>query len=646
MIINKVITNIKPREKNIFFYFFGTIFLFISSQSSLAQTEHNHVIEIQAYRLSPKLTNMPANVTVISRKDIENSTAYNVADLLSSYGLHVEQTAGPGSLSSIYLRGADPNFTLVLINGTKVNDPTNSRGGSFDFSSLDLATIDRIEIIRGPLSSTYGSDALSGVVNIITKEASSKAKATVNVVKGENGLHSASSTFSQQDDNFNLSVTGSYNDSGEQVRGTELVSRSGDFKGTWFHSDATSINWHARYYDNNASSFPEDNGGSSFTVIQDVEKKDVFESIANIELIHKFKNNAEFSLNSSVFHHEEDITSPGVAPGLRDPFGIPRNNSDSEFTRYAFTASAHFKPTQNITNVFGMNIEIEDGETDGFLDASGTFFPSNFDLKRTTHSMFTELEASIGQFITLQSGVRFDSPEDFSNRLSPNIGVNVQLPNTQTNFRINWGEGFKLPSFFALGNPIVGNPEIKPETSETFEIGVTTNLINNKAQINLNYFKQKFSNIVDFDAGPPPILMNRNQVTADGLEFAFAFDPTKNITTNTYINYVDTNIKGSSDDLLNRPEWRGGFTLNWKVNDNIRYNVNAIYVDDVEDSSIPTGRVTLQDYTRVNVSAIWAAFSNLDLIFAVDNLFDKEYEETIGNSAPDLTARFQVRGKF
>ena len=636
----------KLGKNNKVIYIFGMLFLLSSSLFALVHAKENHVVEIQAYRLSPKLTNTPANATVISRNDIESSTAHNVADLLSSYGLHVEQAAGPGSLSSIYLRGADPNFTLVIINGTKVNDPTNSRGGSFDFSSLDLATIDRIEIIRGPLSSTYGSDALSGVINIITKEASTKANATVNVEKGENGLHSASSTFSQQEDNFNLSVTGSYYDSGEQVRGTELVSRSGDFKGTWFHSESTSINWHTRYYDNNASAFPEDNGGSSFTVIQDVEKKDVFESLANIELIHKFKNNVELSLNSSVFHHEEDVTSPGVAPGLRDPLGIPRNNSDSEFTRYAFTASAHFKPLQNITNVFGMNIEIEDGETYGFLDVGGALIPSNFYLKRTTHSMFTELEAFIGSFITLQSGVRLDTPEDFSNRLSPNIGVNIQLPNTKTNFRINWGKGFKLPSFFALGNPIVGNPEIKPETSETFEIGVTTNLFNNHAQLNLNYFKQKFSNIVDFDAGPPPSLVNRNQVTADGLEFAFAFDPIKNLTTNTYINYVDTNIKGSSDDLLNRPEWRGGFTLNWEVNDKLRYNLNAIYVDDVEDSSIPTGRVTLKDYTRVNVSASWGAFSNLDLIFAVDNLFDEEYEETIGNTAPDLTARFQLRGTF
>ena len=609
------------------------------------QAEELDVVEIQAYRLSPALKHTPANVTVINRRDIDKHAARNVAELLTNYGLHVEQSAGSGSLSSIYLRGADPNFTLVLINGTKVNDPTNSRGGSFDFSSLDAETIERIEIVRGPLSSTYGSDALSGVINIITREPTAKTHASANLVKGENGLHAVSSTYAQQFDHFDFSITGSYNDSGEQVSNTELVSRSGDMKGTWQHSDATSIHWHARFYDSNARAFPEDSGGSSFAVLQDIEKRDVFESLANIELKHRFNDRAALSLKSAVFHHEEDTDSPGVAPGIRDPFGIPVNSSDSEFTRYAFTASGTFQPWQHVTSVVGVDVEAEEGETKGFLDFGGGLVPTNFDLNRTTQSVFTELEAFIGP-LTFQSGIRLDNPEEFSNRLSPNVGVNYNLPNTETNFRVSWGKGFKLPSFFALGNPIVGNPNIKPETSETLEAGVITNFLNDKGQVNLTLFTQKFENIVDFDAGPPPSLVNRNKVTAKGLELALSFNPVKNITSNTYINYVDTNIKGSQDALLNRPEWRGSFSLNWQATENLSYNVQAIYVDDVLDSTIPTGEQKLDDYTRVDVSATWSVFTNLDAVFAVDNVFDKEYEESIGNTAPGIAARLQIRGHF
>lgn len=628
----------------------GFIFLLVSSLSIYAQAAeksdvNTEVVEIQSYRLSPKLNNIPANVTVIHRKDIENDAAKNVAELLTHYGLHVEQAAGPGSLSSIYLRGADPNFTLVLINGVKVNDPTNSRGGSFDFSSLDIETIERIEIIRGPLSSTYGSAALSGVINIITKQADAKAQASAKVSKGENGHNSISSTFSQDSDHYKYSITGAYNDSGEQVSGTELESRSGDVTGAWYFSDATQLKFHTRLYESDGSSFPEDSGGSEFAVNREVDKRDVFESVSNFELIHNVNNLLDLSFKGSLFHHEEDITSPGVAPGVRDPFGIPINNSDSEFTRYAFTTSGLITPANNVTSVVGLNVEIEEGDTKGLLDFGFAQMPTDFDLDRTTYSAFTEVEVFLGAF-SLQSGLRADMPEDFSNRISPNIGLKYQLPNLNSNLRMNWGKGFKLPSFFALGNPIVGNAEIKPETSETFELGLDTNILNDKGQVNVTLFTQEFENIVDFDAGPPPSLVNRSKVNAKGVEFALSLFPTNTLSSRMFINYIDTNIKGSEDELLNRPEWRGSFSLNWQVKDNLSYNLNAVYVDDVEDSAIPTGRVTLDDYTRVDVSAVWGAYSNLDLIFGIDNLLDSDYEETIGNTAAGIAARFQLRGKF
>ncbi len=624
----------------------GLIILLVCNFILDIHAKDSNVVEVQSYRLTPKLNNIPANVTVINRKDIENDSAQNVAELLTHYGLHVEQTAGPGSLSSIYLRGADPNFTLVLINGVKVNDPTNSRGGSFDFSSLDIQTIERIEIIRGPLSSTYGSDALSGVINIITKEPEVSTNTTVNIVKGENGLHSLASTFSNQTDNFNFSVTGSYNDSGKQVSGTELKSQSGDLKGAWFFSDATHIKFHSRYYDSDGSSFPEDSGGSAFAMNREVDKRDVFEFMNSIELLHQLNKRLDLSFKGSLFHHEEDITSPGVAPGLRDPFGIPRNEADSEFTRYTFTASADYMLNQNTKSIFGANLEIEDGQTDGFLDFGGPLAPTSFKLNRSIYSIFTETQASLGRYVTLQTGLRFDMPEQFSDRLSPNVGLNFEVPNTQSNVRLNWGKAFKLPSFFALGNPIVGNENIKPETSETFELGIDTNLFNDKGQVNVTFFTQEFENIVDFDAGPPPKLVNRSKVNAKGMELAIALFPANKLSSRMFVNYTDTNIKGSEEELLNRPEWSGSFSLNWQVKNNISYNLNATYVDDVKDSSIPTGRVTLDDYTRVDVSAMWNAYTNLDLIFAVDNLFDTDYEETIGSSAAGIAARVQLRGNF
>jgi vitamin B12 transporter len=111
-----------------------------------------------------------APVTVISREQIAAQQATSVTELLRQVpGVHINQSGARGGVSSVYVRGSDPNFTVVLIDGIKVNDPTNSRGGSFDFSTLSTDNIARIEIVRGPLSAVYGSDALGGVINIITR---------------------------------------------------------------------------------------------------------------------------------------------------------------------------------------------------------------------------------------------------------------------------------------------------------------------------------------------------------------------------------------------------------------------------------------------------------------------------------------------
>ena len=128
-------------------------------------------VVVTASRIPGTLADTTASVTIISQSDIAARSPASVTELLRQVpGMHVDQPGGRGSTSSVYIRGSDPNYTLVLMDGIVVNDPTNNRGGSFDFSTLDIEHIERIEIVRGPLSAVYGSNALGGVINIITRE--------------------------------------------------------------------------------------------------------------------------------------------------------------------------------------------------------------------------------------------------------------------------------------------------------------------------------------------------------------------------------------------------------------------------------------------------------------------------------------------
>ncbi|MBC8027919.1 MAG: TonB-dependent receptor, partial [Steroidobacteraceae bacterium] len=127
-------------------------------------------IVVTGSRVATAPSDLAANVTVLTREDFDVEKPTKLADVLRrAAGVHIDQVGGRGGTGSLYLRGADPNYTLVLVDGVRVNDPTNARGGSFDFSLLDVIDVERVEIARGPYSAVYGGDALAGVINIVTR---------------------------------------------------------------------------------------------------------------------------------------------------------------------------------------------------------------------------------------------------------------------------------------------------------------------------------------------------------------------------------------------------------------------------------------------------------------------------------------------
>ena len=130
-----------------------------------------------------------SNVSVIDEETIQARNPGSVVDLLRDFpGLFVQQSGGRGSVVSLFTRGAKPNFTLVLLDGVKANDPTNTRGGSYDFSTLDLNDIERIEFVRGPASAVYGSDAVGGVINIISRRGGALPDAALTAEGGSFGF--------------------------------------------------------------------------------------------------------------------------------------------------------------------------------------------------------------------------------------------------------------------------------------------------------------------------------------------------------------------------------------------------------------------------------------------------------------------------
>jgi len=589
-----------------------------------------------------------ANATVIDMEQIDASQASSVAELLRQVpGLHIDQPGGRGGVSSVYIRGGDPNYTVVLIDGVKVNDPNNSRGGSFDFSTLNTDNIEKIEIVRGPLSAVYGSDAMSGVINIITRKGSQKPAVDVEASGGGFGY---ARTFVRTEgtagEKLDYAISGSYLDNGEPVEGSSFVNQTVMGNAGLVLSSSMDVRTVMRYSGSDNESFPDDSGGSLFAALRDRDQREIEEMSWGLELNHEASQKWNYQIDWEIFYRHEDAFSPGVAPGVRDPFGIPVNSADNYFRRYGLKWTNRFQFTEKLNSSIGLQGLYEDGSSRGRIELGGPATPTQFDLQRKILAPFFEFQYSPYSDLALHAGVRVDIPEEFKSEVSPRIGAVYNIKSTGTALKVNWGEGFKLPSFFSLGNSIVGNPGLLPETNWSVDAGIVQLFWNNRGSLSATYFHSTFSNAIDFDEGPPPKLVNRSEIVAGGVEMGVNIKPSSKLRLAGHLTYLETKILGTSEELRNRPKWRGGLSLIWNIKPALIMNLDSVTVGEVFDSSVPTGDVTLDAYTRLDLAVTWEPKPTWRVFLAVDNFLNEDYQEFVGFPAPGITPRVGLRKTF
>lgn len=593
------------------------------------------------------LAQSPASVTVITQEEIEAKQESSVTELLRQVpGLHIDQAGGRGSVSSVYLRGGDPNYTVVLMDGVKVNDPTNSRGGSFDFSTLSTDNIERIEIVRGPLSSVYGSDAMTGVIQIISLRGTDEPVSRWEVAGGRLGhLRTLAQTRGKRD-RLDYSLSGSYLDNGEPVEGSEFIHKSFNANGGVPLSNATEIRSVLRYADSHLEAFPDDSGGPRFAVLNGVDRRDANEFTFGIDFSHSLLPSWNAALHAGYYDRQEDMDSPGVAPGVRDPAGIPPNTSDNLYRRYDLSLRNRFSVSKGVRLSMGLQAQSEEGESHGSLSVEGGPVPTSFDMERDLWAAFLEAQHASYTGLLLQASARLDVPEEFDSEWSPRLGISYRIPFTATRLHASWSMGFKLPSFFALSHPIIGNPDLVPEKSRSADMGVVQPLWGEYLTVSVTYYANRFENAIDFQEGPPPLLVNRSEITAEGIEMALNVRTGRNLELSSHLTHVKTDIKDTEEELRNRPKWRGGLSVSWRPLPALVVHLDTLYVGRVLDSSIPTGDRELEDYTRVDLAVTWTAHSRWQSFLALDNLFNAEYEEAVGFPAPGITPRLGLQVKW
>lgn len=603
-------------------------------------------IVVTGVRTTENLSEVPNATTVIRLDEIEAQNDISITDLLRNLpGVHVVQPSGQGGVARIFLRGGDQNLTMVLLDGVRVNDPIDTRGSAFDFSLVNLSDVERVEIVRGPQSAVYGSDALAGVINIISKDRTDKFGGSVIAEAGTDDFFQAAVDIGGpigQSGGFLLRA--STKDDGEPVTGTTFKSDSAMGSLSFAREDDWNIRMFASVIDSDGTAFPEDSGGADLAVLREVDTRSSEFLRLGVTGSVTATDNWKINFLSTWYDQDSEYFSPGVAPGVRGP--VPSNGAESNLQRFDIAVNAVVDINEKVTATFGVDYYDEDGISVGFVEfAPGFLFPSGFDFDRYVTGVFGEMHYSADSGLTLLASVRHDESNSESGETTSKVGMLYDFGNDKTSIRANWGQGFSLPGFFALASPLVGNPDLLPETSESFDLGLTHLFADGQASASVTVFHSQFNNLIDFDS-TLFMMVNRDRLTVDGVEMQVAWALSQSLQLSAQATYLDLDLRNSNVPLRQRPDWRGGLAMQWGLSEDWSIDAAWLYVGETFDSSIPTGDLALKSYNRVDVVATYRFSDRLRAQISFDNLLDEDYYEAIGFPAAGMRARIGIRYRY
>jgi outer membrane cobalamin receptor len=576
----------------------------------------------------------------VARKELEMIMPAGPEQLLARLpGVSVFRPGGPGGVSEVFLRGAESNFTVVFVDGVRLNNPTNTRGGSFDFSALAANEIERVDIGTGAVSAIYGSDAMAGVVLIETAwpdpgHSTSYAEAGV---ESDWRLGAATALGLGDATKLGLRVSTTYGGDGIKGSSLELTNMAARLEGQRDSGDGWQVNlWHV---DRGRTTFPEVSGGPELALLPDLETGDGAETSLSAMSEWTLATNWGAELIASWTELKDDIDTPPVPPGALD--GQPAFTTVSEYQRDQLLWINRLSVSARSQLAFGFDLVDETGRDDGVVDLGFVQLPNTYDLKRTTVSGFLEWGHDWSGSVASTIAVRLDHTDNESNP-SAKFGLQKEFWKSRSKLWARVANGFKLPSFFALGNPLFGNPDLVSEKVTSLETGYDIGF-GAGSEAGVSLFTSKYKDLVDFDFENFSNI-NRGAVDISGIFLHVQSRLADDVWLGADATFLD--IVSVSGPLRRRPENTAGVRLTWQVSSAWSVNANARYVGERLITSIPTGDLLDGAYLMADATARYQHSEKLALWLAIDNAFDTNYHDAPGFPAQGIHARLGAQVSF
>ncbi|MEZ4280037.1 MAG: TonB-dependent receptor [Myxococcota bacterium] len=616
-------------------------------------------VVVTATRVRDVQAEQPFQASLLEGDALDLGLSPTVADALRFVpGLHLVQEGAAGGRAALSLRGLDPNHVVVLVDGVRVNDPTNTRGGSFDPSTLALVDLERVEIVRGPLSAIHGADAMAGVIQIVTRG-----------VEPDDALHSRVRArigrfhTAQVAARASAGVGGVAGLSlGAGLDGSRDPHSDGGFDAASFHAKLRvplpgrfGFEGFTRIHASSARAFPESSGGPELAVLRAMEDRDVREILVGALLARPVLGRAPgIRVQVSRASRREDLESPGISSGAL-PGNVadivPASRAGDEYERWEFSLVGEGELPAFGGPVFAAGTRLvagftgvwEDGESDTALAIPGVgSVPAPFYDTRRTRSVFGELAQPLGPAV-LSASLRFDGTPDEQDRLSPAVGFASPIPGTPFSVYGRYAEGFRRPSFYALRNPIVGNAELGLELGSGWEAGLRYRGLEDRLTVQLGYFDLEVENLHDFDAESFTIV-ERGRLVSRGVELEVALRPRPFLELLGALSFNPTDFGGTSLAPLNRPRWRGFAEIRASPFADWAFGLRVLGVGSSKATAaaIDGRTITLAGYERVDLRTAWTPIDGVELFFEIENLTDRDHREAVGFESPGIAPRIGV----
>jgi len=589
--------------------------------------DNSETIVVTATRIPTPQAQVASSITVITAADIEAKDLQTLPDALQYVpGMNIVQTGGPGGQTSVFMRGTNSNHVKVIVDGIDVSDPSNS-DDSFDFGQFLTPDIERIEVLRGPQSGLYGSDAIGGVINIITKSGEGPAQFTAGVEGGsfdtfnqmgevsgsEGGLHYAANL-----EHFYAGATPVTPPEllapGEARNDDRYDNITASTKLGYEFTDNFDLGLVARYTDS-ILNFTGNNFNTGFPDATQSEN-DVIEYHA--------RGTAHLTLFDGFFEQTLGLAYSSTSSTDANPDG-PTSYFSGDRVKIDWQGLLHFSTNEIL--IFGAENERDEIRLPVSANAE-------------IDSGYAELQSTFTENFFNTLSVRFDSNDSFGSKVTYRVAPAYWITSTGTKLKASIGTGFKAPTLSEMFENFPsfgfsGNPDLKPETSTGFDAGFEQSLLTDTVQLGATYYQIDIKDLIDPNTAFTKDV-NVGKAKTDGVEAFIAYRPFESVNLRADYTYTEANDETAHLELERRPKNKLSVDAKWQATTALSFDADVLYVSAWTDTD-REGFVQNQRWPGFTTADV-AVNYDINDIFTVDgrisNLFDQDYQDPRGFLRP------------